>query len=148
MNVLDTDDRLNVRKLILPFAVTMLALVAAVHVVIVVDDNQVGLMETLLLAAVASYYAYFFITRGTRLRQIRFGTLVAHATAYTIVNVFYLLHAFVLIVANSPSIRGDSNFLMDQGWFGVTFGMATGWGIGLLIHALASIASRGWEEHL
>lgn len=148
MSELATDERLNVRTLVLPFALMMLALVSALHVVIAVNDNRIELIETILLAAVAGYYAYFLITRGTRLRQIRFGMLVAHATAYTIVNVSYLLHAFVLIVDNSPSIRGDSYFLMDPGWFGVTFGMATGWGIGLLIHAVASIASRGWEEHL
>lgn len=145
---LDSDQRLDVRALILPFALTMVALVAALHLVIAVNGNQIGLVETILLAAVAGYYAYFLFTRGTRLRQVRFGMLVAHATAYAVVNVSYLLHAFVLIVANNPSIRGDSNFLLDQGWFGVTFGMATGWGIGLLIHAFASIAQRGWEEHL
>lgn len=147
MNLLRTDDRLDVRALILPFALTLLALVVAVQIVIMVNGNEIGLIENLLLAAVAGYYAFVLITRGTRLRQVRFGMLVTHATAYTIVNLSYLLHAFVLIVANSPAIRGDSNFLMNEGWFGVTFGMATGWGIGLLIHAFASIASRGWEEH-
>lgn len=147
MDVLDTEETFNVRTLVLPFALTMLVLVAAVHVVIAVEGNQVGLLENLLLAVVACYYAFYYITRRARLRRIRFGMLVTHATAYAIVNVSYLLHAFVLIVSTSPSIRGDSQFLMDQGWFGVTFGMATGWGIGLIVHAFASIASRGWEDH-
>lgn len=147
MDVLDTEETLNVRTLILPFALIMLGLVVVVHAVIIVDDNRVGLLATLLLTVVAVYYAAYFITRRSRLARIRFGTLVAHATAYAIVCVSYLLHAFVLIVINSPAIRGDSHFLMDQGWFGVTFGMATGWGLGLIVHALASIASRGWEGH-
>jgi hypothetical protein len=140
-------DAVNVRTLILPFAVCLLAMMAAVQAVIVLDDNRVSLLSTLLLGAVAMFYAVFFVTRGPRLRQVRFGMLVAHATAYAIVNVSYLLHAAVLIVVNDPAIRGDGYFLMDPAWFGVTFGMATGWGIGLVIHALASVAMRGWEEH-
>jgi hypothetical protein len=142
---LDTE-AMNVRTLILPFALTLLGLVTAVQVVIVIDDNRVRLLSTLSLAVVAVFYACFFAMRGSRLRQVRFGMLVAHATAYAIVNVSYLLHGAVLIMVNSPAIRGDSYFLLDPGWFGVTFGMATGWGIGLVIHALASIANRGWEE--
>lgn len=146
--MLETEEMLNIRSLVLPFAVIMVGLVAAVHAVIVIDHNQVGLIEMLALAVVAVYYAFFFITRRSRLRQIRFGMLVAHLTGYLVVNLSYLIHAFVLILNNSPAIRGDDQFLIDRGWFGVTFAMATAWGIGLLTHALSSIASRGWEEHL
>ncbi len=146
MDVLAGNKELNARALILPFALTMLGLVVAVHVILVVRDNRIGVLETLPLVVVAGYYAFFLITRGSELRQIRFGRLVAHATAYVIVNVGYLLHAYVLIVVNSPAIRGDSHFLLDEGWFGATFSMATFWGLGLLVHAIASIAGRGWEE--
>jgi hypothetical protein len=139
-------EALNARTLILPFELSLLVLVAALHVVIVIDDNQIRLLSTLLLAGVAAYYFVFLAVRGSRLRQVRFGMLVAHATAYAIVNVSYLLHAAILIVADNPAIRGDAHFVLDPGWFGVTFGMATGWGIGLLLHAFASIANRGWEE--
>jgi hypothetical protein len=35
---------------------------------------------------------------------------------------------------------------LSEGWFGVLFGMFVIWGIGLLIHMIASIAQKGYEE--
>jgi hypothetical protein len=42
-------------------------------------------------------------------------------------------------------LRGQEYLPVDPGWFGATFAMAGFWGIGLTVHAIASIAQRGFE---
>lgn len=125
----------------------MFALCAALQVIIAVRGNHIDFISQVLLGVVALYYAWYHYASKDMLRRMRFGRLVAHVVGFLIVNLSYHAHAFVLYVTGSPAIKGtDTYFSIDQGWFGVLFGMTTFWGIGLLIHLVASIANRGFEE--
>lgn len=136
------------RKMMLTYTGVLLALNILVQLIIVMRDNKIDVVSTLVLGVVYVYYLYFsYLNPNTKntLNQLRFGRLIAHVVTFVIVNVSYHLHAFILIIANSDSIRGNKDFLMDPGWFGPLFGMLTFWGIGLLMHIIGSIISRGFE---
>lgn len=134
------------KKSLLKHAFVMLVSCAILQIVIAVRGNHIDLLSQLLLGVVALYYAWYHITAKDLLSRVRFGRLVAHLTGFLIVNLSYHAHAFILYVSNNSAIRGTNDFAIDSGWFGVLFGMTTFWGIGLLIHMIASIASRGFEE--
>lgn len=137
---------LNARSLLLPYVLGLTALCALVQVVIVFDGNRIGVSAQLLTVAMALYYAAFMYTRRQRLGQVRFARLVAHATTYAVVNTGFQLHAAILGFVGSDALRGRDYLPVDSGWFGPTFAMAGFWGIGLTIHAIASIAQRGFED--
>ncbi|MEZ5380937.1 MAG: hypothetical protein R2754_03975 [Microthrixaceae bacterium] len=137
---------LNARSLLLPYVLGLTLLCALLQLVIVIDGNRIGMMSTLLSAGVALYYAAFIYTRRKPLGQVRFARLVAHATTYAVVNTSFQLHAAILGMAGSEVLRGHDYLPVDSGWFGPTFAMAGFWGIGLTIHAIASIAQRGFED--
>lgn len=109
------------------------------------QDSAVTLPMAL-FTLVFLYYVYYHITSKNLLAKIRYGRFVAHVVSYLIINISFHLHAFILFAQNSPAIRGDQYFALSSDWFGVLFGMSTFWGIGLLIHMIASIANRGFEE--
>ncbi len=136
---------LNARSLLLGYVVGLAFLSALVQLYIVFDGNSISGVSQGLTAGIALYYAAFMFTRRHRLGQVRFGRLVAHATTYAVVNASFQIHAFILGVAGSEVLRGQDYLPIDSGWFGATFAMAGFWGIGLTIHALASIAQRGFE---
>ncbi len=139
---------LNAKEVILPYALILLGLSVASHIVIALTDNRIGAVAQATVVVMALYYAYYHLKNNRKLAQIRFGKLVAHATGYLIVNLGFFVHALVLFVTGSNAIEGkaDSPLPIDPGWFGVLFGMASFWGIGLLIHSIASIAQRGYED--
>ncbi len=134
------------KRSLLQHVIVMLVSCTLLQVVIVVRGNHIDLVSQLLLGCVALYYAWYHITAKDLLSRVRFGRLAAHLTGFLIVNLSYHAHAFILYVSNNPAIRGTQDFSIDSGWFGVLFGMTTFWGIGLLIHMIASIANRGFEE--
>lgn len=132
---------------LLRYFATMVFLCAVLQIVIAVRGNHIDLVAQLLLGVVALYYAWYSYSSRQLLCKVRFGRLVAHVVGYLIVNLSYHLHAFVLFVSGSAAINGDdASGGIDEGWFGVLFGMATFWGIGLLIHLIAAISNRGFEE--
>lgn len=134
------------KKSLLQHTFVMLVSCVILQIVIALRGNHIDLVSQMLLVAVALYYAWYHITAKDLLSRVRFGRLVAHLIGFLIVNLSYHAHAFVLFVTNNPAIRGTKDFAIDSGWFGVLFGMTTFWGIGLLIHMIASIANRGFEE--
>jgi hypothetical protein len=123
----------------------MFVVCAALQVIIAVRGSHIDLVSQLLLAGVGLYYVWYHYTSRNLLRRMRFGRLVAHIVGYLIVNVSYHLHAMVLFISGSAAIKGTGAYLIDEGWFGVLFGMATAWGVILLTHLATSIASRGFE---
>jgi hypothetical protein len=124
----------------------MFALCAFLQITIAVRGNHIDLVSQFLLAVIALYYAWYNYSSRNLLRRLRFGRLVSHLVGFLIVNVSYHLHAFILFVSNNSAIKGDAEFTIDPSWFGVLFGMMTFWGLGLLVHLVASIANRGFEE--
>lgn len=138
--------QLNSRRVILPYLATMVALNIVLQVGIVFAGNKIGITAVVLTAAVAVVYAVYHWTHRVPLSQIRFGRLVAHLCGFLTVNLGFHLHAAVLVGTNNGAIRGDADFPIDDQWFGVLFGMFVIWGLGLLIHLAASIASRGFED--
>jgi hypothetical protein len=124
----------------------MLASTALLHLVIVFRNNKLDLTSQIMLGAIALYYFWYNYSSREKLIRLRFGRLVAHVIGFLIINLSYHLHAFILFITNSESIKGNSEFGINSNWFGALFGMTTFWGIGLLIHLIASIMNRGFEE--
>jgi hypothetical protein len=110
-----------------------------VQALIAVRGSQIDLIAGLLLLTVAAYYSYFLFSTRTALRRIRFGQLVAHAAGFVIVNISYHIHAGLLLLLGKRD-------LLDENWAGVLIGMFVFWGIGLLVHLVASVAMRGYEN--
>lgn len=138
--------QLDARRVILPYLAVMVALNVALQVGIVIAGNQIGFTALALTAVVAVVYGRYHWTRRASLSQIRFGRIVAHLCGFITVNLGFHIHAAVLILMNSPAIRGDADFPINDQWFGVLFGMFIFWGIGLLAHLAASIGARGFED--
>jgi hypothetical protein len=141
-----SEPQLNSRRIFLPYLATMVALNAALQLGVVFARDSIGIVPFALTAVVFIVYVLFHWTRRAELAQIRFGRLVTHLCGFITVNLGCHLHAAVLIVINSPAIRGDANFPIDDQWFVVLFGMFVIWGIGLLPHLAGSIGSRGFED--
>ena len=133
------------RASLLPLLLALLAANAVLHLLIVLAGNRISVLTTLPLVVIALGYAAHLIVYSRGLGRIRYGALVAHALTYAVVTVGYLLHAFVLAASGSPAIAGDGYLPMDAGWFGATFGMASFWGIGLILHGLGSLLDQGYE---
>lgn len=140
------DEAKAAKKSLLQHAAIMTVAVIALQLFIYAHGSVIDGSANLGLVVIALYYAWYHYSSRDLLARVRFGRLVAHLVGFIIVNVSYHLHAFILYVTNNPAIRGDKDFSINQGWFGVLFGMTTFWGIGLLIHMIASIANRGFEE--
>ncbi len=140
------DEAKQAKTSLLRHTAVMLISCIALQIVITIRGNHIDLVSQLLLVCIALYYAWYNITAKALLSRVRFGRLVAHLIGFLIVNLSFHAHAFILFVSSNPAISGTKEFSIDPGWFGVLFGMTTFWGIGLLIHMVASIASRGFEE--
>jgi hypothetical protein len=152
------------RKSLLQYAAILGALMAAVCVTMAANGHHLYIIETvsetkdtvvgafsitlplLLFVGVFLYYVYYNLTSKKLLSRVRYGLLVAHVTSFLIVNIPFHLYAFILFMSNNAAIRGNENFAMSPDWYGVLFGMTTFWGIGLLVHTVASVANRGFEE--
>ncbi len=137
---------LNAKNVLLPYSLALIALCVINQVVIAVIGNVIDWRACLMTGVIALYYAIFLITKGKELQRIRFASLVAHAITYVAVVGSFQLHAAFLLFANSDQIRGTADFPIDPGWAGPTFFMAGFWSIGLIIHAIASIAYGGYEH--
>jgi hypothetical protein len=134
------------KKSLLQHSVIMLVAVTTLQLFLYAKGSAIDGSANLGLVIIALYYLWYHYSSRDLLARVRFGRLVARLVGFIIVNVSYHLHAFILYVTNNPAIRGDKDFSINPGWFGVLFGMTTFWGIGLLIHMIASIANRGFEE--
>lgn len=130
---------LNINRILLPHLGILAGLCLLVQVLTAARGSKIDLIAGLLLVAVAAYYFYFQYSARTALRQVRFGQLVAHAAGLVIVNLSYHLHAGLLLVL-------DKRDLLDENWAGLLLGMFAFWGIGFLVHLVASVAMRGYES--
>jgi hypothetical protein len=141
-----TEDPLDASKVLLPYLLGLIALCIGLQVAVVLAGNEIGVIAWVLVILVAIYYGTFLLIRRSILRRVRFGPLVAHAVTYVVVCGSFQLHAAVLTIAGSSAIQGDDYFPIDPGWFGPTLAMAGVWAIGFTIHAVASVAQRGYER--
>ncbi len=134
------------KQSLLKYTGLMILFSTLLQIVIALRGNHIDFVSQLLLAVIAVYYFWYHYTSKDQLSKLRFGRLVAHLVGFLVVNLSYHIHAFVLFVTSNPAIKGTDGFSIDPSWFGVLFGMFSFWGIGLLIHLVASIANRGFEE--
>lgn len=121
------------------FAAAMVAGVSAVHLVVAMSDYQITLLAQLALAVVAVGYFVFYRANYLSLRRVRYGRLTAHVIGFVIVNGSYWLHAAYLWGSGQGSV-------VNADWYGLLFGMGLFWGLGLTIHAVATIAGKGFED--
>ena len=140
------DQAQSAKKSLLQHAAIMFGAATVLQLFIYSRGSAIDGSANIGLLALAFYYLWYHYSSHSLLTKVRFGRLVAHLIGFLIITLSYHVHAFLLIVTNNPAIRGDGVFTINPGWFGVLFGMTTFWGIGLLIHLVASIAHRGFEE--
>lgn len=135
----------TISKILLPYAGIMLALCVFAQIITASRGSEIDLISGLALVPAYFYYMYFYFTSKKLLSKVRFGSLVAHFIAFLIVNLSYHVHASILILNDISETNGPAVNL-SEGWFGVLFAMFVIWGIGLLIHLIASISFNGYEE--
>lgn len=104
-----------------------------------VAGSRITVITGLLLLAVALYMVLFMARNGTALRTRAYGTYFAHAVAYLIINGSFWFHAWILTLAGR-------NQLLEQGWAGPLISMSVLWGIGLLVHTIGAMLSKGYED--
>lgn len=136
----------SAHRTLLPYAITLVLASIALQIVIVATGNRITVLSEVLLVIIALGYATYLLTIGRRLSRVRYGLLTAHAISYAAINVGFLLHAYLLIALRAPAIAGDGSLAIDPMWFGATFAMAGFWGMGLLIHGIGAVLSRGFEQ--
>ena len=134
-----------IMKILLPYAGIMVILCIFAQVVIALRGSSIDFIAGLALMPAFIYYLYFNVMFKNRLSKVRFGALVAHVVGFLIVNLSYHIHAGVLVLSNVSNSQGPVVNLSPS-WFGVLFGMFVFWGLGLLIHLIASISLNGFEE--
>ena len=130
---------LKINRILLPYLGILGGMCLLVQVLTAARGSQIDLIAGLLLVAVAVYYSYFLFSTRSALRRVRFGQLVAHVAGFLIVNLSYHLHAGLLLLSGK-------RHLLDENWAGLLIGMFVFWGIGLLVHLVASVAMRGYEN--
>lgn len=136
----------STRQILFPYALIGLALSIGTQVALAIRGSRIDALAGLLTGASALFYAWWLITRGRALRKIRFGQFTIHAITFAIVCVPYLLHGFVLALLGSPALDGNQHLALQPGWFGVLVSMPALWGVGLIIHGVASVGMGGFEE--
>ena len=134
----------SINQIILPYAGIMATLCLFAQVVTAFRGSQIDLVAGLALVPAYLYYLYFYFTTRHTLSKVRFGSLVAHFIAFLIVNLSYHIHATILALGAINAAKGGT--VLPQGWFGVLFGMFVFWGCWLLVHTIASISHKGYEE--
>ncbi|WP_461636354.1 hypothetical protein [Glutamicibacter soli] len=137
--------QVNSRSLLLPYAMGLIAAMAAIQLVVAITGSESALIAGLLTAVVAVGIAVWGWRNHRKLAQVRFGFAIAHTIAYMAVMTSFNLHA--MIRALSQSTQGnDAGQILAGWWFGATLVMGSLWGIGLLFHLVGSVLARGWED--
>ena len=110
------------------------------HVVIGADsEGHIGTLGGLALAGVGVFIAVFMYVRRAAMTQRRYAYYFLHVIAFLMVNASFMLHAVLMY----SSGRGDE--IMGS-WRGVVFERPLFWAIGLFLHTLGTILSKGYEH--
>jgi hypothetical protein len=134
------------KKSLLQYALVLVILSTLLQIFIAIRGNHIDFLSQLFLVVIAVYYFWYHYATKNQLSKLRFGRLVAHLIGFLVINLSYHIHALILFVTSNPAIKGTEGFTIDPAWFGVLFGMFSFWGVGLLIHLVASVVNRGFEE--
>ncbi len=138
----------TINRWLLPYAgVQAVLVIIALLPIMLRDGHPVDGWSGLALVPSALYYMFFIYiipTSKNALNRTRFGALVAHALTFLLVNLGYHMLAGFYVARNFAA--NDGEVVLSNGWFGVLFAMFCVWGLGLLIHMIASIGSRGYEQ--
>lgn len=138
----------STRSLLLPFAGVALAGAVLVHLAIALTGGVPGLVPGVLLLGVG-LVCFVLLWRMRRpLRQVRFGSVVAHTILYGAWAGTLTVHGLIatLLAGRSGGPQAAAHLLLGTPWFGVVLGMGGLWGVGLLIHAVGVVAGGGWED--
>jgi hypothetical protein len=125
---------------LLRYALLVAGGVAATHLYMaLLVDSRVDIWSMLLLSVVALYMVWFQWSQRRALRQRAYTPYLVHVLTYLLVNGSYWLHAALLVATGN----GDR---VDTAWQGALFGMSLIWGVGLLLHTLGTLVSKGYED--
>ena len=105
----------------------------------IVAAGRITVVNALLLAGVAAYIVVFRVRHATALRMRAYAGYFVHVLAYLIVNGSYWMYAGVLTLTGQHEV-------LQQGWAGPLFAMSSRWGIGLAVHTIGAMLSRGYEN--
>lgn len=129
---------------VLPYyAATVLALTLAMHLAIIFNPLYTLPIQAVGCGVVALLLALYAVIFGKGLDRLRFGGLTAHALTYALLIGGNLAHFGLAAGAVTP----EEQPLLLASWAPVTIAMGGFWGLGLIIHALAVIFSRGYEAN-
>lgn len=134
------------RTHLLPFALAMIGTSLVMQLVILLNGNKIGTAAWVVFVAMDLFIIWFNVSQKQALGRLRFGALVAHATAYIAVNAGFAIHAAILAITNSDALRGDADIPIDGAWFGFGMMMPAMWGLWFCLHAVISIRARGFED--
>ena len=140
------EKELNSRNILLPYAITLIIMVTILQIFNYSRGPVQDVVSMAELSIVAIYYYWFNWKNKNKLKKIRFGYLVSHFITYVIVNLSYSILSFIVFAKSTVTIIGDGSIIIPTDWSGALLYMPIFWGIGLIIHALASISNRGFEE--
>jgi hypothetical protein len=107
--------------------------------ILLAAGGRITLLAALLLAVIAVYVAAFAVRNSTALRIRPYGLYFTHALAYLIVTGSFWLHAWLL------ALSGHRDTL-DQGWSAFLVSMSALWGLGLVVHTIGAVLSKGYED--
>lgn len=137
---------INSKNILLPYTLILLGLVSLMQIINYIRAPKNDVLTALILVVIAAYYYIFNLINKVNLKKIRFGFLISHFICYLIVNLSYLILAFIIFADSTITIIGDGFISIPKQWSGALFFMPIFWGLGLLIHTIVSIAQRGFEE--
>lgn len=120
-----------------------------IQLVIGLSGGDIGVLAGTLTALLGVGILVWVWRNYRRLTHVRFGLVMAHAIAFTMVTTSFNAHAVIQTLILSTGQGGferASQILLSTPWFGATLLMSAAWGLGLLVHLSGSVLGRGWED--
>jgi hypothetical protein len=137
---------INSKKILLPYTLIMLTMTTIMQVINIIRGNIYDLSSGSMLFIIFLYYLYSNYRNHSSLKKVRFGLLISHYIAYFLVNLSFVIASFAIYWNSIFTIIGDGYIQLPKEASGVLCFMPIFWGVGLLVHTIASVANRGYEE--
>lgn len=139
----------NARSLLLPYALTLIAAMTIIQIIVAVTGGDISLLAMMLTGVVAIGIVVWLLRTHRRLSHVRFGVVIAHAIAFVTITASFNIHATIRTISlgsGADGFQAAALNLLATPWFGATLVMSSAWGIGLLTHLLGTVLGRGWED--
>lgn len=144
---MEIPELVNAKKLLLPYALGLLAAMVALHMYIGLSGGRITMVAQILLLVVAFAMVAWIWVKRQELSRLRFGPALVNSISFAIITTSFQLNAVIqgILVGRDGNVADVAHFLLETPWFGLTFGMSALWGIGLIFHLIGAILDRGME---